>query len=538
MARHPFGGRHRPRPRPGGGALAGITILLSSLSPLPGDTVTLTMTGPAGWTLTSASVSVGGTPVTLSGSGTTGTVTRTFIVPGGAAAGAAVAVMASGTDGEGRTISGIALATVGEAAGGEFVAMPELLTQSSLVVLGDSLPARAFGQNTATKSAWMEPYMAAVGFTTPVTFRSYAIDGATISAITAQAATARTDFPGSDVLLSAVAGGNDISDNRPYPGGATAISTGYDGFIAELDLAASKQIISIPHKRYYSDAPAVTSDPSTEANGSLPYNENIFIPKAEAAYPEHIAEGQYFFDMYPWSAPLQDIMLADGIHLTTANVDLYGRQLLARIAARALGQTEPTTRSGRVYRFGYGGTNRVTMVPSSSLQYQKVISLYGDEGMGAGAFDLTSEFDGWMHYGARVGGSPPSEGVSSDTGGGGTGAFARIADTRLQLAELLGGYLAAAPGFTNEITWRHLCPGDTVRVTAVATRASSATDRKGLYTLTGGEQLVIDGATSAASNMGVFAPITVPADGTVRLSWTANTGSIFGYVSATMLEHL
>ncbi|RWR09821.1 sialate O-acetylesterase [Paenirhodobacter populi] len=98
MARMPFG-RPRPRRRPGGGTLiAGLSISVSPSALYVGGAFTVTVTVPAGGTLSTVTATAGGTPITLTGSGNT----RTGTAP--AEAGPLV-VTATGADADGNPLT-------------------------------------------------------------------------------------------------------------------------------------------------------------------------------------------------------------------------------------------------------------------------------------------------------------------------------------------------------------------------------------------------------------------------------------------------
>ncbi|MFC3059531.1 fibronectin type III domain-containing protein [Paenirhodobacter populi] len=98
MARMPFG-RPRPRRRPGGGTLiAGISISVSPSALYVGGAFTITVTVPAGGTLSTVTATDGGTPIALTGSGNT----RTGTAP--AEAGPLV-VTATGADADGNPLT-------------------------------------------------------------------------------------------------------------------------------------------------------------------------------------------------------------------------------------------------------------------------------------------------------------------------------------------------------------------------------------------------------------------------------------------------
>ena len=126
--------------------------------------------------------------------------------------------------------------------------------------------------------------------------------------------------------------------------------------------------------------------------------------------------------------------------------------------------------------------------------------------------------------------------TNSNAGGAGAGAYGRVADSRLHDPVLLGNsiYVRGADVYT--LGLRNLPAGDSVTLTAVASRNSGARDRKALLTLQGGEALVLDAATTAASNQVVFAPVTVPASGALELTMAVDAGSTYGYLSGFALD--
>ena len=118
----------------------------------------------------------------------------------------------------------------------------------------------------------------------------------------------------------------------------------------------------------------------------------------------------------------------------------------------------------------------------------------------------------------------------------GTGTFARLEDPRFHLEDLVnnGIYLQGTQNYT--LDFAQLTPGDTVTLSALGVRNSGGTARRGRVALSTGQSLVLDASTAAASNMVVFDPVTVPADGRIQLSISVEPGATYAYLHGVMLE--
>lgn len=318
-------------------------------------------------------------------------------------------------------------------------------------------------------------------------------------------------------------GGNNVSANRPYPGGNGAFAADYDTLIAAA-LQGGDQVIPLPLTfRHYANT---VVQGVNEAEGSAPYNDQIILPRIAAHAPDWMDAARPHVDPYAFAIANQDLMLADGIHGYGHTIAQF---ILSRLVARAFGRREADSRAGQGLIFGFaagvpqdyvpGAINRIGAYPNAA-GYPVSIGARTDDGADVDPFVQLS-YSGF---------------TNGNTGGDGAGAFARVADTRFHDAALLGGsiYVQGAAVYTLRIGG--LPPGDQVTVTAVASRASAATDRKARLVLQGGEALVLDAATSAVSNQVVFAPVVVPASGEIMLEMTVAPGSGYGYLSAVAMD--
>ncbi len=118
-------------------------------------------------------------------------------------------------------------------------------------------------------------------------------------------------------------GGNNVSLNRPYPGGESEIR---DDLVAILDgiLAAGKiPILSRLSYRAYTWDPPIPP----EENGSGPYVEAIYDPLIEQYCPLFFDRetGRGLVDAYGWFKSHQDELSGDGIHVNKTGENSWNR---------------------------------------------------------------------------------------------------------------------------------------------------------------------------------------------------------------------
>ncbi len=400
--------------------------------------------------------------------------------------------------------------------------LPGILDAPKIVILGASIMEGAFGTG-GTVHAHIAAWAAAMGITG--TLASHASAGDNIANTAALVPGAKADHAASEGanLYIVHTGGNDVSENRPHPGGATGFAANYDALIAAVTDGGDAMIPLPLTFRHYSGTitPGVN-----EEDGSAPYNDQILLPRIAATAPDWMGPARPWIDPYAFALANTDLMDSDGIH---GYGQAIAHMILGRLIARAQGRRESDSRAGQglVFRCAPGDPqthlpgviNKVASYPAGGSR-SAGIGAVTDDGSAVDPFILIRQ----------------SPYTNSNAGGAGAEAYGRVADSRFHDPALLGNsiYVQGADVYTMGL--RNLPPGDSVTLTAVASRNSGAADRKALLTLQGGEALVLDAATSAASNQVVFAPVTVPASGALDLTMAVDAGSTYGYLSGFALD--
>ena len=414
--------------------------------------------------------------------------------------------------------------------------IPGILDAANVVILGASIMQSGFGANGSERQA-LRDCAAAAGFTGVLL--SYAVSGHQIANTRTRFADAKADLSTDEGnnLYIAHTGGNNVSSQRPYPGGEAAIANDYDALIA--DITATDTFLPLPlTKRLYGRASGYTdpnsvnpADPASAANGSLPYNENILHPRIASLMPDWMgSDGMPVVNPYEVADRFPDLTGSDGIHGYGASIARY---ILAKVAGRAHGIARGSSRAGKSILYDIRGNTE----PNDSTWGQAFNSLQFYNNIGQnypwlfGAGNTDGSFDPHILI-------YPS-GSYQNNSSYGPDAFARIPDTRFHHAALVerGLFVQGSQEFT--LNFEGLTPGDQLTMTAVGVRSSGAANRKADATLNVGsasETLTLDAATSAPANQITFSPVTVPADGSARLSLSVTAGSTFGYLHAVALD--
>ena len=223
------------------------------------------------------------------------------------------------------------------AAGAGAVATP---APDAVVVIGASLMAAMFGKNLTTPHAAATSQLAGLGHSVPV--YGYATSGVRLAAAVEQYTSARAAHPNALILMHL--GGNDVSADRPYPGGQSTIDTG----LANLLAVAAGDARFYPASLTFRDYDDLTfQDPS---RGAKPYNDNILIPWIAANFPQAMAPyGRPKLDYYRRVLQSFDTWLsADNVHLTASGYTAFREWIVARMADLLSGQT-PAEITERVY---------------------------------------------------------------------------------------------------------------------------------------------------------------------------------------------
>ncbi|AGO48499.1 putative phage tail fiber [Cellulophaga phage phi18:2] len=217
-------------------------------------------------------------------------------------------------------------------------------TYEKVVFLGASIMEITFGRNLITPNALRTSEWKAKGLNVDV--YGYAFSGSTVSEIYTplqDAMTAHQDR----TLFVIHTGGNDVSDTRPYSEKPSIdqFALEYDALISQINASGrSKDVLLLPISfRSYADPQTSTLIYNDESLGSLPYNENIVIPKIKAFRPETInVDGNPIIDFYNYTRNnYKDILQVDGIHPETpGGADLLSEFISDRISYFVISNTE------------------------------------------------------------------------------------------------------------------------------------------------------------------------------------------------------
>ncbi len=131
-------------------------------------------------------------------------------------------------------------------------------------------------------------------------------------------------------------GGNNVSPNRPYPGGADQLK---EDLISILDMirdAGKTPILSRLSYRAYKGAKPVPP----EENGSGPYVTAIYDPLIEEYCPDFVdtATGLGVVDAYTWFKEHPDQLSPDGVHVNAQGAESWNRLWAEKAGAVVYGK--------------------------------------------------------------------------------------------------------------------------------------------------------------------------------------------------------
>lgn len=423
--------------------------------------------------------------------------------------------------------------------GGPGGGLAGILDAQNVVILGASVMRAAMGGASTGSLAGgaLRDFATAAGFTG--TLYNYAESGNTVSSTIGHHQTAQTALAATagQNLYIVHTGGNNVSSNRPYPGGEGNFSSDYATLMANI--TATDTVIPLPlTKRLYGIGDAgypgnthdvVQGDAASEVYGAQPYIQNIILPAIASHAPDWLkGDGSAYVDPYAFVDAHPWILGPDGVH--GPNFCL-GRYILAGVAARARGQSQNDSRSGTAILYDIRKADPNTARAGLSNLICSFTDGDTKNPLFPGAMTTDGGFDPFTTV--RMG----SFQNNSDNTFGGTGVFNRLADSRFHDHALIneGIYVTTAKPLT--LTFSGLPVGSQVQISCCGCRQASGA-REGRLTLTGGQSLVLNAATDAASNQVVFAPETVPADGILTLTYAPETGSSYGYLHGVILDFL
>lgn len=405
-----------------------------------------------------------------------------------------------------------------------------IMDAPNVIVLGASHAASGFG---ADGSQRMHPMAQSMGYQGQLW--SYAVPATTLPDALTQyanslknAAIAATQGRNCYIVDQ---GGNDIAHHRG--GGKTLAQIRADmrTLIATITGDGNKVVYVNQSKRIAPWAGLQAGD-DLDAVGMKIYNETVFDPIVAELLPAQVdAQGRNRVTTYPLADQYPAYLSADGNHGYGGyeSVQVYGEAVLASVMAAAKGQTLALSRSGKGFLWTFGNRLEKRLAPINRMRIESA-SAFPHTLSGAQASD------GGTDGGIRIVAVQPNTASVNAGQGSGAAAFARIADARFHDATVLSDYGIYVQNTTvAKLHIDGLTPGDTARVTAVASRAVGSSDRRGTVTV-GAQSLELDAGTAAASNQIVFAPMVVPANGRIEVSLAVAPGSTYGYLSALAVD--
>ncbi|GAB4508818.1 MAG: hypothetical protein Tsb004_08120 [Allomuricauda sp.] len=192
-----------------------------------------------------------------------------------------------------------------------------------VVVIGASIVEQVYGRDLTTPNAtrtseWQDNDVI-------VDVYGYGFTGYDINDIISEVQTAMsTPLFASNTLFMIHIGGNDVTATRPYATATQpqldAISQAYDDLYAAIDPTRLDDVIVMPitFREYAGDDVY-----NNQELGSLPYNQNILIPKILANAPQQInSDGNPIVDLYNFTRNNSETYSDDNIHPTVPDGEI------------------------------------------------------------------------------------------------------------------------------------------------------------------------------------------------------------------------
>ena len=403
------------------------------------------------------------------------------------------------------------------------------ITYDAVVVIGASLMFAMFGQNLATPNSTATTLLASAGHSLPV--YGWATNGATLADADAHYSAARAAHPNALILMHF--GGNDVSNDRLYPGGSANFTTR----LAELLAVAGGDLRFYPASitfRDYNDNTFITP-----ANGSKPYNENLLLPWIATNFPRAMAAyGRPKLDFY--RRVLQDFetwLHPDNIHLNSTGYAAFREWIILRVA-ELLSNVTPAQITERVYAPPVGPALSIVNFmsaarPSLVTPYNNVDAEGATLGL-ADILDVKGDATGVSMSVAFTGSpvsmstTPPGRGRNSD---GQTGSLSPYSGQLLSV-ETVGASLFITSGVTAVLTFSGLEPGQNYEWGMVANRVAGAV-RNTVLTIEG-----IVTTWNTSENPPLERKVVVPADagGVIEAVLSVGPSTTYAYLGALSFE--
>jgi len=398
----------------------------------------------------------------------------------------------------------------------------------SVVVIGASHENNMFKKDLVTPNESATNYLSSLGHDLPV--YGYATGGETMAAARQHYEAARAAHPNA-IIISGF-GGNDVSQERPYPGGDSTI----EARLADLLVAAAGDTRFYQANvtfRDYGDAAF-----QDQAIGSRPYNDAIYEPWIRANFPHAWASyDRPVLDFYRITiANYETWLTTDNVHMTSLGYSSFRGWILDRVAEILEGR-EPAELEDRVYvepgpietpegtfvivNIGEGvGYNNI----KPALEGMSMPVLYGVTGE---ATDLSADFT--FNEEVRWGTTNPA--IDYNATGRPAGA---LYNGQLLADEITLTQMHVTQTVAMTITISGAIPGESYELAWVGSRATSG------YR---GTDMIIDGETTrwnAAEDPVVEYKRTTVADANGQLVMILDSEPTisFGHLSGFSIRHL
>ncbi len=118
-------------------------------------------------------------------------------------------------------------------------------------------------------------------------------------------------------------GGNNVSPNRPYPGGAEQLTEDLHAILSMIEKAGKIPILSrLSYRAYKGEKPV-----PPEENGSGPYVTAIYDPMIKQYCPDFFDHetGQGLVDAYTWFKDHPEELSPDGVHVNAQGAESWNR---------------------------------------------------------------------------------------------------------------------------------------------------------------------------------------------------------------------
>lgn len=430
--------------------------------------------------------------------------------------------------------------TITETLAASIRAIGGILTAPNVILIGASHSNYSFGgDDSGTVKAMATNTFAALGFTGKLW--SFATPSVGVGDGVNQLARARAQ-----ASILATQGQNfylvDLGGNSFEKDGVTNsdfIRDTLDSLLANITATGDK-VLLLPQTKRFSPWKGLVAGDDLNTVGSLPYNKNIFYPLIDKYSPDfRFSPDAPFINSYELADKWPFLVSSDGNHGYGL---VYYSYILQGLAARARAQFRGKSRKGKSIGFTpKGGT----------LDYN--LKKFNEAVIGAADPDPAWTVNRNLYIGAKCldGSFDPFFAIRYNYGTyantsvamGGLAAHApRIPDARFHDADLLSKLqIYLDPGETFGFTLFDLEPGSQIRLSVLAAVNAPNTNRIGQYTISNGtdsQMIEIDPSTVAASNVGLFDPIMVPASGQIVVSCQPKSGMAYAYFSGGIIDFL